>query len=301
MINYLYEIKKNYFFLLITILYIKADHMDSLYASTEYLFYDASNYLDKNISSQTYKVDNKHLVKADISYNSIFEESQPSIQKRNIKIKFLFPRLRKKYKIIFENYNQNKAINEIETTTNYNMLAVSKDTMKIGVKFRPIKPDLFILYKYKWEYNLIKKIKLIIKNNAIYFAKFKFNNLFSINIEKYLYKDIKLSFNNSYRFQEKYDKYELTNAINIYYKVSTNQRLNYTILSYSIKDNSTNRSLEVDYYYIGVAYRNYFFKNRTYFQIDTGLTFRDENNFDKKGRIMFKLGVLFGGIKKSIK
>ncbi|MBT7116819.1 MAG: hypothetical protein HN901_00485, partial [Campylobacteraceae bacterium] len=72
---------------------------------------------------------------------------------------------------------------------------------------------------------------------------------------------------------------------------------NYTISSYATKDDIINQDLEVDYYYTGGSLKEYFYKNWAYYNIDAGLIFRDENSFEAKGRLLFRIGALFGNAK----
>ena len=120
----------------------------------------------------------------------------------------------------------------------------------------------------------------------------------SLNISKQLDEYTKISFDNSYRFQEVYDdRHEVVHSLNLYYQLDEKQIVDATVSSYSTKDNIENLDLEVDYYYTGVSYKNYFYQNWTYFQIDTGMIFRDENNFNGKARVLFRIGALFGNAK----
>ncbi|MBT6107514.1 MAG: hypothetical protein HOH31_02860 [Campylobacteraceae bacterium] len=271
--------------------------LDDTYDTTETFIYSTADYLDTSFSGEDYDIESQDLTKADISYESIFEKGQDSIQNSNIKIRLLFPRFRKQYKITFENYNKSKSIDETNENDSY-LLGIGKDKARVGLKFRGINPDPFISYNLEYKTYLANNLDFHIGNRAMYFADYKFDNTFSINFKKQINDHLIVSFNNSYRFQEEYNnKYELVNTINLSQDLGQKRSLNYTISSYATKDDIINQDLEVDYYYAGGFYKEYFYKNWAYYNIDAGLIFRDENSFEAKGRLLFRIGALFGNAK----
>jgi len=271
--------------------------MDGTYGATEVFIDDTSNYLDKSFSREDYAVSEGSLNKGDIFYESVYEKGQDNINNSNIKIRLLFPRFRDKYKISLENYTKSKSIDDRKTSDDY-LLGIADGKKRIGLKFRGIKPDLFVSYKIGKTFDINNDYSLFMENNAIYFADFGFDNTMQFNIKKELSSDTKISFDNSYRFTKLNDnKHEVVNSINIYNQLNSRELLSGSISSYATKDDIVNQSLEVDYYYSGISYKNHFYKNWGYFQVDTGLTFRDENDFEPRGRILFRIGALFGNAK----
>ena len=284
------------FLILLSNMLFANSYISNTHNTTETFLYDVSDYLDTRFSGQDYDIDKKSLTKAEISYESVFEKDKSSYSNGNVRIRLLFPRFRKKYKVTFENYVKSKSIDDTQSSKSY-LLGISHNKARLGLKFRGINPDPFISYNIEKQLNLYKNWDFYIGNKAIYFADYKFDNIFSINLEKKIDDSTRFAFKNSYRFQEEYnDKYELVHSLNLYKDLGDKQKLNYTISSYATKDN-IKKELEVDYYYTGVSYRKFYYKNWAYYQVDTGLTFRDENHFDARGRMMIKLGIVFGNAK----
>jgi hypothetical protein len=275
--------------------------LDITYDTTEEYIYDTSDYLDRSFSTNDYEVDQKDLTRAEVYYESIYEDGQENISTANIKIRVLFPRLRDKYKVTFENYNTSSSIDDRSTSDDY-LLGIADGKRRIGVKFRGINPDLFVSYKLSKDYMYDYEYNINIGNRAVYFADFGFDNTMNLNISKQLDSSTKISFDNTYRFQELYDnRHEVVNSINIYHQLRKKEILNATISSYATKDDVINKDLEVDYYYAGLSYKNFFYKNRGYFQVDAGTIARDENGFDPKARVLFRIGALFGNNKPNFK
>jgi hypothetical protein len=271
--------------------------LDITYDRSEEFIYSTSDFLDRSFSAENYEVEQKDLTRAEVYYESVYEDGQETLTTKDIKIRLLFPRLRDKYKVTFENYNTSSSIDDRSSSDDY-LLGVANGKRRIGIKFRGIEPDLFVSYVLSSDYIYDNDYNINIGNRAVYFADFGFDNTMNLNISKQLDSSTVLSFDNSYRFQELYDnRHEVVNSLNIYHQLTKKERLNATLSSYATKDDIINQDLEVDYYYAGLSYKNFFYKNRGYFQIDGGAIARDENGFDPKARVLFRIGALFGNSK----
>ncbi len=295
---------KQYVMLLVSIFLINIananDYLDKSYEYTETFIYDTSNDLDTSFSGEDYNIDNRNLAKADIYYESVDEKGQAIINNSNIKIRLLFPRFRDKYRVSLENYNKNNSIDDRDNSESF-LFGLTHNKARIGVKFRGIEIDPFVSYNLKTTQYFENELELYLGNRAIYFSDFGFDNTVSVNFSKDISENSKISFDNSYRFQEEYDnKYELLHSVNLYVQLNSRKSLHYTVSSYATKDDIINKNLEVDYYYAGATYKNYFYKNWGYYEFGAGLTFRDENNFDAKGRALFRIGALFGNAKPKL-
>ncbi|MEA3497560.1 MAG: hypothetical protein U9R16_00740, partial [Campylobacterota bacterium] len=173
------------------------------------------------------------------------------------------------------------------------LLGLTKGKSRVGVKFRGISPDLFISYKLFDDYPLKYQFNFHIENKIMYFVDYKLDNTLQMNFSKMVNDSMRFSFNNSYRFQEEFnDRHKVIHSLNLLNNLDYKSYINYSLSSYSTNDNT--KSFGVDYYYAGTSYKNFYYKNWAYYKIDTGLTFRKDNNFDAKARAMIKLGILFG-------
>ncbi len=273
------------------------EYLDGSYTTVETFVYDTSDYLDTSFSGEDYDIENKDLIKGDIFYESIHEKSQDNINNSNLKLRLLFPRFRDKYKVTLENYNRSNSIDDTKESEDF-LFGLTHNKARVGVKFRGLKMDPFVSYNLDTTQYLENESELYFGNRAIYFSDFGLDNTISANISKELNENMKISFDNSYRFQEEFNnRYELVHSLSLYNKFNSRKSLHYSITLYSTKDDIINPKLELDYCYSGVSYRNHFYKDWGYFQVDTGLTFRDENDFEPRGRVLFRIGALFGNAK----
>ncbi len=294
-----FKIKRIYFIFVVcicTILSAETDYVNDTHKVVDNFIYDTSDYLDKFASGEDYIVEDNSLVSGELSYLNILEKSTPSTTDLNLKIRLLFPRFRKNYDLILENYRKSDSIDDTKQENRY-LLGLAKGKARIGIKFRGLKPDLFVSYKLSYKQSFTNNWKFYMGNKAFYFTDYKFDNIFVIEMIKLIDNMTQFVFKNQYRFQEEYDdKHEVIHSFSLSTYLNNKSTLNYILSSYGTKDNT--KAYGVDYFYTGVSYKEFYHKNWAYYQVDTGVTFRDENDFNARARIMIKLGVLFGNSKK---
>ncbi|MEA3497991.1 MAG: hypothetical protein U9R16_02915, partial [Campylobacterota bacterium] len=177
---------KFYFILLFclsSMLNANSDYIDKTHEIVENYLYTTSDYLDKAISREDYKVKNKTLLSGELSYASVVEKSTPSYNNLKLRIRLLFPRLRDNYKLTLENYNENNSIDNVNQHNRY-LLGLTKGKSRVGVKFRGISPDLFISYKLFDDYPLKYQFNFHIENKIMYFVDYKLDNTLQMNFSK---------------------------------------------------------------------------------------------------------------------
>jgi len=294
-------IKKMFLYLLFFLLFnIKAYayHYDYTHTSIENFLYKSSDNLDKFISGKEYEVPQKTLVSGELSYIHISEQSEDAYNNLNFKVRFLFPRLRKHYKLVFENYKQTNSIDDIKEEDSSYMLAIAKGKTRLGVKFRGIHPDLFASYKLYYDKDLNNDWNFYTENRIIYFLDHKLDNTFKIIFNRKIDDNTNFAFNNTYQFQEYYNNRDhITSSLDLYHSLDYKSTIHYSLASYF--QENTNAPYTVDYY-TGASYRRFYYKNLNYYQIDTGFTFREKNDYEAKARVMIKFGILFGKSKKAL-
>lgn len=286
-------------FCIISVVNAELSYVENTRNGIENFLHGTSNGIDKFISQEDYKVEQKTLTSGDLSFETINEQKKPSVNQINFKVRILLPRSRKSYKLTLDNYVRKGSMDEKSKSDDYT-LGLAKGKKRIGIKFRGIEPDLFVSYQLNKTINLVDDWKFYIENKTTYFVDYDFENIFIIDFNKKIDEKRRLSFRNHYRFQEHGDDlHEVVHSLNLESHINNRSDIHYSLSSYSTKNDY--KKYEVDYYYSGAKYKNFYHKNWAYYQVDLGLMYRDENSFDPTARFMFRVGVLFGNSKKVFK
>ena len=302
-------VKKQFLYLIFFILFnIKAYayHYDYTHTKIEKFLYSSTDTLDRFLSGKNYFVPNNTLVSGELSYVYVNEQSTNPSNNLDFKVRLRFPRVEKNVKSVFENYRiefetykENNTLDKEKSKKNGYMLGIIRDKAKLGIQFRGLNSDLFASYKLYNNKKLNNNWSSYIENKIGYFVREGFINTFQIILDRKIYENINFSFNNSYQYKAKNNNEKsISNSLNFSYNSDYKSTYTYILSSNFQRDDT--KPFTVDYY-TGVAYRKFYYKNLNYYQVDTGLTFREENSFDAKARVMITFGVLFGKSKKVFK
>ncbi len=294
------------------------NHFQNYQQLTEDLIVYNSNRIDRYFSGSRNRIMTNQSTFIDVSLRLTEEVLRPFEYNLNFNTFFALPNTENKYKLIVQNYNQDDSIDQgkelgsrtQEESTAEFLLGFQYDALstylanvnlEVGAKFAGVIPDPYVRVTARRSFVLDKYFEIWLSNDAAYFVFDKLDNKTELRFTHIVYDDMKLELYNSYRFRQK-DKdnnitsHELSNSISLSRLFSRQRGLSVKAGVYSRRENDL--GLYLNYYNVGMDFRQVIYKNWLYVEINPSMLWRRENHFVMTSRISVTMGMIFGDREK---
>ncbi len=283
--------------------------LDDMHERISEWIYDTSNRIDIFFSGSSKEITTTKETYLDTSFDTYAETYQSPQYRFNISLRLHLPRTQRKLNLVLEDFKNTSSVDLPKS-------AVAADTIENndyllgvqyrqqeskytriryggGVRFRGVTPDPYLSAYLGRSFYFSKRWELLLGNKLRFFADYRLDNTVEASLIKVIDEHLRFSFQNLYRFLEHSNyKNEIIDSLTLEQFISSKMGLSYSFSIYSSGDNRS--SFKLDYYYAGIAFRHYYYRNWAYYQVDGGLMLRETNNFSPAGRVMLKIGFIFG-------
>ena len=285
------------------------DTVDIMHEKVSTLIYETSKSIDSFFGNDYNDIKIKNRSYLQTSLDSYIESGKSFQYRFNIKYRIHLPKTQKRLNLVLEDFkdtiskDQSNSEKILDSANNNNYILglqfqqlntkYTSINYGAGVKFGSLSPDPYLTLKLKkdfyfpskWEWILYEKIRLYMDAGV--------DNTAGITPIRVINPYLKLSFPNIYRYIEDLNnRNEIVNSIILDQHINNNNGLSYILSLYSSGD--SNSPFKLHYYYAGLSFIHYFYKNWIFYRIEPGAIFRETNDFSAHGRVMFQLGLKFG-------
>ncbi|GEM_PF-699155 len=289
---------------------------DEFHSEISEWIYETSNRIDIFFSGNSDEVSVKKGTYLDTSFDTYAETYRSPQYRFNISLRLHLPRTERKLNLILEDFKNTSSTDLPRSATvsdtvgnNDYLLGLHYRQQETkftrigyggGVRFRRAVPDPYISAYLSRSFYFSKNWELLLRDKVRYFADYRLDNSAEITLIKVIDENLRFSFQNIYRFLEQANfRNETVNSLSLEQFLSHKMGVNYTLSAYSSGD--TLGVFKLRYYYGGLSFRHYYYRNWAYYQTEGGVMLRESNNFSPSARVIFKFGILFGKSKTSIR
>ncbi len=286
-----------------------SEGLENVHDTISEWIYQTSNRIDIFFSGSSEEVSAKSVTYLDTSFDTYAETYRSPQYRYNISLRLHLPRTQKKLNLLLEDFKKTSSVDLPKSTSPEDTVANNDYLFGLqyrqqeskytrlgyggGIRFRSFTPDPYISLYLSRSFYFSRQWELILRNKARYFADYRLDNSAEVALVKIIGEKLRFSFQNIYRFIEHEDyRNEIVNTFALEQFITAKKGLSYFLSAYSSGD--TNSVFKLGYYYGGVSFRHYYYRNWAYYQIDGGGMLRESNNFSPSARVMFKMGLLFG-------
>ena len=286
-----------------------SDKIDDVHETISEWIYKTSNRIDIFFSGNSEEVSVKKGTYLDTSFDTYAETYRSPQYRFNISLRLHLPRTQKKLNLTFEDFKKTSSVDLPKSTAPTDTVANNDYLLGVqyrqqeskytrigyggGIRFRSFTPDPYISLYLSRSFYFSRQWELLLRNKIRYFADYRLDNSAEASLIKIISEKLRFSFQNIYRFIE-HENYrnEIVNTLALEQFITAKKGLSYSVSAYSSGD--TDSVFKLAYYYGGVSFRHYYYRDWAYYQIDGGGMLRESNNFSPSARVMFKMGFLFG-------
>ncbi len=283
--------------------------LDSVHDTISEWIYRTSNRIDIFFSGSSEELSPKSATYLDTSFDTYAETYRSPQYRYNISLRLHLPRTQKRLNLMLEDFKKTSSVDLLQSASPQDSVANNDYLLEIhyrqqeskytrigyggGIRFRSFRPDPYISLYLSRSLYFSKEWELVLRNKARYFADYRLDNSAEVALVKIISEKLRFSFRNIYRFIE-HESYrnEIVNTLALERFITEKKGLGYLLSAYSSGD--TDSVFKLGYYYAGVSFRHYYYRDWAYYQIDGGGMLRESNNFSPSARVMFKMGFLFG-------
>ncbi len=286
-----------------------SEGLESVHDTISEWIYRTSNRIDIFFSGNSEEVSPKSSTYLDTSFDAYAETYRSSKYRYNISLRLHLPRTQKKLNLMLEDFKKTSSVDLLQSASPQNSVTNNDYLLEIqyrqqeskytrigyggGIRFRSFRPDPYVSLYLSRSLYFSREWELLLRNKTHYFADYKLDNSAEIALIKIISEELRFSFRNIYRFIE-HENYrnEIVNTLALERFITPKKGLGYFFSAYSSGD--TDSVFKLGYYYVGVSFRHYYYRDWAYYQIEGGGMLRESNNFSPSARVMFKMGFLFG-------
>jgi len=278
-----------------------------------------SNRIDMYFSGSRQELISDQSTYVDISVKLTEESLRPFEYTFNFNTFFALPHTQNKYKLVLQSYNEDESIDqgnsvggaegeererqEILLGLQFDALGnyFSNVNFELGAKFAGVIPDPYARVKARRSFIFDKYLEIWISNDFSYFILDKVDNKSELRFSHVMYDDMKIELYNSYRYKQKdsdnnITTHEVNNNISISRLLSHKRGVAARAGIYSRREES--EALKLQYYTVGVDFRQVVYKNWLYLEFNPALMWREENSFVLSVRGSITMGIIFGESEK---
>ncbi len=286
-----------------------AGELDTVHERLSEWIYETSNRIDIFFSGNSEEVSIQKGTTLDTSFDLYTETYRSPLYRFNVSLRLHLPRTQKRLNLILEDFKNTSSVDlsrsAVPTDTIGNNdyllgLQYRQQESKYtrigyggGIRFRSLTPDPFVSLYLSRSFYFATKWELLLRNKVRYFADYRLDNTAEVALIKVLSENLRFSFRNLYRFLEHSDyRNETVNSLILEQFISAKKGVSYLLSAYSSGESGS--VFKLGYYYGGISFRHYYYRDWAYYQTDAGVILRERNNFSPAARLMFKIGFIFG-------
>ncbi|WP_457595442.1 hypothetical protein [Hydrogenimonas sp.] len=289
----------------------ESSNIDSVHERVSEWIYETSNRIDIFFSGNSEEISLQKGTSLDTSFDLYAETYRSPLYRFNVSLRLHLPRTEKRLNLVLEDFKNTSSVDlpksAVPTDTignNDYLLGIQYRQQESkytrigyggGIRFRSLTPDPYLSVYLSRSFYFSQKWELLLRNKVRYFADYRLDNTAEASLIKVLNENLRFSFRNIYRFLEQADyRNETVNSLILEQFISSKRGVSYSLSIYSSGDSGS--VFKLGYYYGGVSFRHYYYRDWAYYQTDGGIIFRESNNFSPAARLMFKIGFLFGSL-----
>lgn len=284
-------------------------NIDLIHQRVSEWIYETSNKIDIFFSGNSEEVYVKNGTYLDTSFDTYAETYRSQQYRFNISLRLRLPRTQRKLNLVLEDFKETSSTDLSKSASMSDTIGSNDYLLGVhyrqqesrftrigyggGVRFRKVTPDPYLSAYISRSFYFAKKWELLLREKVRYFADYRLDNTIEASLIKVISEELRFSFTNIYRFLEYYSyRNEIIDSLSLKQFLNSKMGVSYSASAYSSGD--TQGVFKLQYYYGGISFRHYYYRNWAYYQTDAGVMLREANNFKPSTRVLFKLGFIFG-------
>ncbi len=275
--------------------------IDEYYKDTLSFLTDTIRSIDVLLSDNNVSLKQKFSIRT--SVDTIMESREPIRFRFNFRANLSLPRTQKRLNLFLQEFRKSDNI-EDETQNSINRSIQDRSfliglqyltrhnlTYRLGVRFRGISPDPFIMAGWENTTYFNNNLWIYYGDRAYYYIDRHLDNRLFASLQSRLDNRSLFTLNNSYRYQEYIKEHQFTHALTWFRSIDRYKFFSPTIMLYATQ--SPDHGYRISNYYIGITYHDRFYRDWLFYEIEPGLIWRDEYNFKLGFRCLLRVGVTF--------